>query len=105
MRLATPNYEEDEEYFDQLIDCMIYRCNYYHPVQEVHITECRNIIDEDVVRLREIVPEVVWDGVVDIEDEEDEEEDEEEYSDEEDYDPFEEDMYYDPFFDDPYDMW
>ena len=105
VRLATPNYEEDEEYFDQLIDCMIYRCNYYHPVQEVHITECRNIIDEDVVRLREIVPEVVWDGVVDIEDEEDEEEDEEEYSDEEDYDPFEEDMYYDPFFDDPYDMW
>ncbi|KAM5544195.1 hypothetical protein V8D89_001855 [Ganoderma adspersum] len=105
VRLATPDYEDDEEYFDQLLDCMIYRCNYHRPVQEVHITECRNIIDEDVVRLREIVPEVVWDGVVDIEDEEEDEEEEEEYSDEEEYDPFEEDMYYDPFFDDPYAMW
>ncbi|PIL25204.1 hypothetical protein GSI_13093 [Ganoderma sinense ZZ0214-1] len=105
VRLASPDYDEDEEYFDRLIDSMIFRCNYDHPVQEVHITECRNILDEDVVRLRGVVPEVVWDGVEDIEEEEEEDEEEEEFSDEEEYDPFEEDLYYDPFFDDPYNMW
>ena len=105
VRLASPDYDEDDEFFDRLIDCMIYRCNYNRPVQEVHITECRNITNEDITRLREVVPEVVWDEVEDIEEEDEGEEDKEEYSDEEDYDPFEEEMYYDPDFDDPYGMW
>ena len=53
---------EGKDFKDRLVDCLILRCNYNLPVQEVHLTYCRNTTVDDVDRLREVVPEVVWDG-------------------------------------------
>ncbi len=74
----------------EFVDCLIFRCNYNCPIQEVHITHCRNITEEDVVCLQEIVPEVVWDWVQGVPDEDEEDEDEED-EDEEDEDEEDED--------------
>ncbi|TBU30531.1 hypothetical protein BD311DRAFT_787152 [Dichomitus squalens] len=95
-RLANlSEYMVEERFFDGLIDSLILRCNYGTPVQEVRLTDCRNITVEDVARLREIVPQVAWDGVVEMEESEDDEDEDDDYDDtEEDYD--------DPEYDEDY---
>lgn len=72
IRLCEPH---DPELLDELVDCLIERCNYGVAVQELHLSSCINTGPEEVDRLREIVPEVTWDGIQDydelIEDEDD----------------------------------
>lgn len=75
MRLLPRDYDSPPHFLDFLIDALIKRCNYGFPLQELHITECLNTFYEDVARIEEIVPEVVWDGLEEAEDTEEEEED------------------------------
>ncbi len=72
----TMQVDEDTgtEFLDQLVDCLIKRCNYGVPVQELYLTECVNTSKEDVRRLEEVVPDVKWDGIE--KEDEDESEDE-----------------------------
>ncbi len=58
------------EFVDLLVDCLIKRCNYGVPVQELHLTDCANTFAEDVRRLEEVVPDVKWDGIERCEEEE-----------------------------------
>ncbi|KAM5532797.1 hypothetical protein V8D89_013516 [Ganoderma adspersum] len=50
------------EFFDQLLDWVILRCNYKVPLRRMGISECKYATAKDVNRLREIVVDVEWDG-------------------------------------------
>ncbi|KAL7280717.1 hypothetical protein ACG7TL_005659 [Trametes sanguinea] len=97
-RLCSPDYDQPPEFLDRLEDWLIMRCNYNMPIDELHLTCCVNLTEEDVERLIEIVPYVKWDGIVEFESEEDDEEDEDDPYDYDDYDY----DYYDDFYDDPW---
>ncbi|KAI0794156.1 hypothetical protein C8Q74DRAFT_1247039 [Fomes fomentarius] len=72
----TAQVDEDTgtEFLDLLVDCLIKRCNYGVPVQELYLTCCDNTFKEDVRRLEEVVPDVKWDGIENEEAEESEDE-------------------------------
>ncbi|KAI0349680.1 hypothetical protein OH77DRAFT_1172382 [Trametes cingulata] len=59
---------------DELLDWLVFRCNHNAPIDELHVRSCFNLTKEDVHMLEQVVPHVVWDGVVQFEYEEDEEE-------------------------------
>ncbi|CDO73331.1 hypothetical protein BN946_scf185008.g94 [Trametes cinnabarina] len=97
-RLCSPDYDQPPEFIDKLEDWLMMRCNYNMPIDELHLTCCVNITEDDVERLIEIVPYVKWDGIVEFEsEEEDEEEEDYPYG----YDDYDYD-YYDDLYDDPW---
>lgn len=49
------------EFFDQLLDWVILRCNYKVPLRRMGISECKYATAKDVNHLREIVVDVKWD--------------------------------------------
>ncbi|KAI0676051.1 hypothetical protein C8Q78DRAFT_1007883 [Trametes maxima] len=101
-RLCSPDYDHPPELLDVLEDWLLLRCNYDLPVRRLHLTDCINLTEEDVERLIEIVPDVVWDHLVQFESEdEDEDEEEDPYLYEDDYD-YDYDYDFDGYFDDPW---
>ncbi|KAI0741686.1 hypothetical protein C8Q80DRAFT_1356970 [Daedaleopsis nitida] len=84
IRLLSLDGDLTPKFLDLLIDCLMTRCNYNMAVAELRLVQCMNTLSKDVDRLKEIVANVVWDGVEDMETEEEEED---EY-DEDEYDEF-----------------
>ncbi|KAI0741685.1 hypothetical protein C8Q80DRAFT_1195661 [Daedaleopsis nitida] len=72
IRLLSVDADRPPEFMDLLIDCLIARCHYGVPVAELHLKRCRNTLWEDVGRLEEVVADVQWDGIEDMEEEEEE---------------------------------
>lgn len=49
---------------DDLLDVLKWRYGMGGAIQEVHISECGNISEDDIARIREVVGDVEWDKVV-----------------------------------------
>ncbi|KAH9884777.1 hypothetical protein C8Q73DRAFT_348874 [Cubamyces lactineus] len=62
VRFGCPHSDHESQFLVDLIDWLVLRCNYGAPILTLGIDQCVNIGEEDVDRLREIVPNVEWDG-------------------------------------------
>jgi hypothetical protein len=49
---------------DMLLDCLMERCERNAEVQELRLEECYDFSCGDVERLKEIVVDVIWDGII-----------------------------------------
>ncbi|KAI0369208.1 hypothetical protein BV20DRAFT_968409 [Pilatotrama ljubarskyi] len=97
VRMCSPDYDDPPEFLDDLEDWLLLRCNYNLPIDRLHLTQCLNLTEDDVERLVDIVPYVVWDKVVEFESEEDDEDEEDDIYAYDDYDYYE-----DGYLDDPW---
>ncbi|KAI0330911.1 hypothetical protein GY45DRAFT_1323043 [Cubamyces sp. BRFM 1775] len=62
VRFGCPHSDHESQFLVDLIDWLVLRCNYGAPILTLDITDCINIGEEDVDRLRQVVAEVEWDG-------------------------------------------
>lgn len=93
--LRLKNVRLSIEFMEEMYEGLAYRHDQDVPLQELHLTEMVNITSDDVEYLKEVVPDVRWDGVVNWEtseeSEDDSEDDDDDDSEEAESDAFEED--------------
>jgi hypothetical protein len=61
-----------ENFFEDLLDCLMDRCERKVEIRELHLVECSRISEAQVADLRELVVDVVWDGIEQSPEDEDE---------------------------------
>ncbi|KAI0358097.1 hypothetical protein OH77DRAFT_1242088 [Trametes cingulata] len=68
VRFGCPHSNHESRFLEDLLDCLILRCNYGVPVLKLVLRTCINVEAEAIERLKDIVPDVEWDGRDDIRD-------------------------------------
>ena len=63
-----------ENFFEDLLDCLMDRCESKAEIRELHLVECSRISEAEVALLKELVVDVVWDGIEQSPEDEDEDE-------------------------------
>lgn len=63
--LEAANFNDVREgmSFSKLRDCLMMRCEYKAGVHELRLADCSYLLDDDIGLLKEIVVDVVWDGM------------------------------------------
>ncbi|KAI0676052.1 hypothetical protein C8Q78DRAFT_1007887 [Trametes maxima] len=67
LRFGCPHSDHESQYLEKLIDYLAMRCNHGAPILRIVLRCCVNATSGDVARLRDIVPDVQWDGRENIE--------------------------------------
>ncbi|KAI0630510.1 hypothetical protein C8Q77DRAFT_1133456 [Trametes polyzona] len=71
-RFGCSHSNHESRFLEELLSWLILRCNYGVPVSKLVLRDCINADEDEVERLREVVPEVDWDGNENFEDDVDE---------------------------------
>ncbi|KAI0766630.1 hypothetical protein BD413DRAFT_615043 [Trametes elegans] len=62
VRFGCAHSDHESLLFERLVALLILRCNYGAPILRLVLRGCVNASEEDVARLRELVPDVEWDA-------------------------------------------
>ncbi|KAI0350462.1 hypothetical protein OH77DRAFT_1364977, partial [Trametes cingulata] len=60
--ISRPDPHGQRMFLDDLEDWLILRCNHAAPIQDLRLTDCYGVTEENVARLAQLVTSVSWDG-------------------------------------------